>query len=282
MKHKLYYVPVPYQFLQSGFTLQWDGICHVDTEPAGDGLGDTTPQPSGDSGNADLASLQAQLQELQKQNQAYSGIIEKLRPVERNYKKLEAILGDTDPEKLQQLREADQRLKQQQDEINAKILEAQNKTAAEYKQQIEAIQKENQQLSETKRKTDLTFELFKAFNVSDGIGDSFEGFLDLSMRYFDRNQEGTLQVKDDLGKQVIFKGEDGERRPATPAEFMKMLAADDLEDYQFSNKRLMQYSFNAYNQSKGAGLPANNGHDIPKNLSELPQSELFRYAFKEQ
>jgi hypothetical protein len=263
----------PFSFIRAGFDLGWDGICHVDPEPS-----DPGPVPD----NGGVGDLQSQINELQKQNQAYAGIIEKLRPVERQYKKLEALLGDTDPEKLQQLREADTRLKQQEEVLQAKILEAQNKTAAEYKQQIEALQKQNSSFQETAEGQKLTFDIFRAFNLSEGIGDRFEGFMELSKRSFERTTGGEIHVKDDAGKQVTFKDEQGNVRPATPAEFMKLLASDDLEGYTFQNKSLMQHSFAPYNRARGAGLPSGNGHDIPKNLSELPQSELFKYAFKNQ
>ena len=99
------------------------------------------------------------------------------------------------------------------------------------------------------------------------------------MRHFERVSDGSIQVKDETGKQVLFKDGKGTERLATPAEFMKMLAMDTLEGYQFSNKPLMQYSFSAYNKAMGANLPTATSVPNGRDLQEMSQSELAKHAF---
>jgi hypothetical protein len=260
------------RFLADGF---WDGVCYIDVDPMGDGSGE--PQggssPSSEELMAQLAALQA---ELQNKNKA----LENSRNIERQYKKVEAILGDTNPEKLQELREADLRFKQQQEQMDKLVIEAKNSVKSEYQQQLEELRKQNTDLSTKQQQVALTFELFKEFNAADGDGTKFDGFVTLSQGLFHRTESGELQVKDARGRLVTTKDDDGNVRPAAPREFMKLLIAGKLDkDYDIPNSDFLKLSFSPYNKAMGAGLPNGNAAPLPKDLASLSQSQLGSLIF---
>jgi hypothetical protein len=265
------YSPVNSRYAADGF---WDGVCRVETEPvdagAGDNLGSGTP-PGDD--------LAAQLEALQNQLAAKEKALANSRQVEKNYRRLEAIVGDTNPEKLQELRDADQRLKQEQSDRERMIIEAKNSVTAEYKGTIDELQKQNSTLSSEREKIKMTFDLFKEFNQAEGDGTKFDGFVTLAQGLFERTDSGAIQVKDANGRTITTKDEDSTLRPATPREFMKLLIAGKLEEYNIPNADFLKMSFAPYNKAMGAGLPSTNGAPMPKDLGSLSQSQLGSLIF---
>jgi hypothetical protein len=261
------------RYVADGF---WDGICHVDVDPPGDGTApplDTPAPTGGDDANSQLESLRSELAAKQK-------ALDNARQIERRYKSLEAIVGDTNPEKLQELRDAEQRLKQEQAERERLIIEAKNQVTSEYKSHIDELQKLNTKLASEQQQVALTFELFKEFNQAEGDGTKFDGFVTLSQGLFHRTDSGEIQVKDAKGRIVTTKDEDSTLRPATPREFMKLLIAGKLDnDYDIPNADFLKMSFAPYNKAMGAGLPSGNGAPMPKDLSSLSQAQLGSLIF---
>lgn len=245
----------------------------VETDPPG--------EENGGSGSApNLETLQQQLSELQQKTSGQQELIEKLRGFERQYKSLEAIVGETNPDRLQQLREAESKLKEAQAAEQQKILDARNAAADEYTGQITKL---TTQLSEAQQKAaqvETTYELFQAFNGNGGIGDRFQGFVGLAGGNFERDNNGKLQVRDDAGNLVVFKPKEGPDRVASPAEFIKMLGANQLEGYQFNQLSMLQLTLEAYNKSSGSGLPGDNGIPVGVDIHKMSQANLGEMAFK--
>lgn len=260
------------RYIADGF---WDGICRVDVDP---------PSENGAPLEPDTLTQQfqgmEQLEALKAELAAKEKALANARQIERRYKSLEAIVGDTNPEKLQELRDAEQRLKQEQAERERMILEAKNQVTSEYKGHIDELQKLNAKLTAEQQQVSLTFDLFKEFNQAEGDGTKFDGFVTLSQGLFHRLDSGEIQVKDAKGRVITTKDEDSTLRPATPKEFMKMLIAGKLDnDYDIPNADFLKMSFAPYNKAMGAGLPSGNGSPLPKDLSSLSQSQLGSLIF---
>lgn len=256
------------RYVADGF---WDGICRVDADPPGD-VGEPAPS-AGDDVAAQIEALKAELA-------GKEDALAKSRQFERRYRSLEAIVGDTNPEKLQELRDAEQRLKQEQAERERLIIEAKNQVTSEYKGHIDELQKLNAKLTAEQQQVLLTFDLFKEFNQAEGDGTKFDGFVTLSQGLFHRTDSGEIQVKDAKGRIVTTKDEDSTLRPATPREFMKLLIAGKLDnDYDIPNADFLKMSFAPYNKAMGAGLPSGNGAPMPKDLSSLSQAQLGSLIF---
>jgi len=243
-----------------------------------------TPQPTGEAGEAETLKM---LQNLRAELDAKEKALANSRKIERQYKSIEALLGTTDPEKLQQLREAEQLRQQQESQMEEQLAAAKAAALEGIKPTLETLKKEKVTLEEataTLKKDNQQikdqFEIFKAFNGADGIGSRFDGFIDLAARYFNRGDNGALQVKDSLGNVVQIE-ESGAEAPATPAQFMKLLAKGQLpEKYVFSSLELIQQAFPPANQSQGANLPTSSGFATGKALHEMSQAELAKHAFK--
>ena len=268
----------PKWYIADGF---WDGICRVDPDPAGDGGGvgggDPGPVPSAGGGGDDiaarLASVEAELAAKQK-------ALDNARKFERRAQQLEGIVGNLNPEELIKLRDAETRLQQQQSEMDKKLIEAKNSVTSEYQQQLEELRKQNTTLSSEQEKTRMTFDLFKEFNQAEGDGTKFDGFVTLSQGLFQRTDSGAIQVKDAQGRLVTTKDEDGNLRPASPREFMKLLISGKLDnDFDIPNADFLKLSFSPYNKAMGAGLPSGNGAPMPKDLASLSQSQLGGIVF---
>lgn len=260
-------------YIADGF---WNGICRVDVDPPSEGgasLEADIQTPTGGFSQSEIEALRAELAAKQK-------ALDNARQIERRYKSLEAIVGDTNPEKLQELRDAEQRLKQEQAERERLIIEAKNQVTSEYKGHIDELQKLNTKLASEQQQVALTFELFKEFNQAEGDGTKFDGFVTLSQGLFHRMDSGEIQVKDAKGRIVTTKDDDGTLRPAMPREFMKLLIAGKLDnDYDIPNADFLKMSFAPYNKAMGAGIPSGNGAPMPKDLSSLSQAQLGSLIF---
>lgn len=258
-----------HHFSSDGF---WDEVSHAETDPpAGD-----PPSPGG-GGN----DLEARLQALQAELDGKTKALQSAREYERQAKRMEALLGTTDPEALQKLRDAEQSMKQQQEQHQQAILEAQNQVSSKYEKQLQEYQQKNQTLAQQLEQTRIKSELFQHYSAAEGIGTDFEGFLSLAQPLFHQTDSG-LVVKDATGKQINIKDAEGNYRPATPKEFMQQLASGKLDDgeYTIPNKRLMQHTFAPFNKAMGAGLPSGNGLPTGKSYQEMSQAELAKHAFK--
>lgn len=255
------------------------GIEPVAVPPVAAVTPQSTDGPDGDT----LKSLQSLRAELDAKDKALANS----RKIERQYKTIEALLGTTDPEKLQQLREAEQQRQQQEAQIEEQLAAAKQAALEGVKPTIESLRKEKVTLEETtatlkenNQQIKDQFEIFKAFNEADGIGTRFEGFIELASRYFERGEQGALQVKDAMGN-VIHVEKDGAEAPATPAQFMKLLSKGQLPDkYVFASMDMIQLAFPPANQSQGANLPTSSGFATSKALQEMTQAELAQHAFK--
>lgn len=242
-----------------------------------------TPQSTdGDDGDT-LKSLQSLRAELDAKDKALANS----RKIERQYKSIEALLGTTDPEKLQQLREAEQLRQQQESQIEEQLAAAKAAALEGIKPTLESLRKEKTTLEETtstlkkdNQQIRDQFEIFRAFNEAGGIGTRFEGFVELASRYFERGEKGALQVKDTMGN-VVHIEKDGAEVPATPAQFMRLLSKGELpEKYAFTSVDMIQLAFPPANQSQGANLPTSSGFATGKPLQEMTQAELAKHAFK--
>ena len=86
----------------------------------------------------------------------YQAVIDKLegkekalsdsRKIERQYQRLRAEFGELNPDRLQELNEIEKKYQQSEAAKEQQILAARNEVAGEYKPQLEALGKENQQL----------------------------------------------------------------------------------------------------------------------------------------
>lgn len=248
----------------------WQILCAT-PDPIGEGGG-------GGGGELTVEALQAQIAELQQQNQGYAKLVGKLRPIEDKYQKLESLLGTADPAKLIELKNAEAQLQQQAAEIERQVAAAKIEVSSTYQDQIKALNTRVEAAAQQSQQTQLTFDIFKAYNANGGIGDRFDSFMQLAQGNFRYAEDKSLQVVDDTGKLLIASDDTG-NRPASPADFMKMLAANKLEGYQFGRASMLQLTLEAYNKASGAGIPANNGYNSGKAFSEMSQSELSKYAF---
>jgi len=241
----------------------------VDPEP----IEDIPPGGGTPAVDPRIADLEAKLQ-------SYEGIIEKLRPVERNYKKLEAILGDTDPERLQQLRDAESKAQMQESQIEQQLLAARNEVAKEYEPRIQDLNSQLDERDKRMKEIDREYQLYQEFNRNEGIGKKFKTFMRLASDYVTEKSDGSLQVVDEAGKQVIYKDKDSGDRVASPGDFMKMLASGaSMESYQFTDLDSLRTTFEPYNKAQGVNLPSSNGLPSGKALHEASQSELAKVAF---
>ncbi len=251
----------------------------IDDQPPGEGEG-------GGSGGVNVAALQSELAQLREQIDGQKNLIQTLRGFERQYKTVSGVLGDLDPERLENLKRTDERLAQQQQHQEQQALEIRQQVASEYDPKIQALNKEKQTLQDELGAVNLTFDLFRDFNANGGIGSRFQSFMKIAGGNFERNQEGGIQVRDDAGNLVIYKDPDtkpGEssERVATPADFLKMLANGDVAkgSYRFNELEMLSLTLEAANKSSGAGLPTNSGYNTSKPLQDLSQNELGKMAF---
>ncbi|MEL7494636.1 MAG: hypothetical protein AAGJ95_11835 [Cyanobacteria bacterium J06554_11] len=254
--------------------------CSIDTDPPSDGGeggggggGAGEPQP-------DISALQTQLTEYKKVINNYRQKESSYESALRQQKRMEALLGDISPDKLVELRDAENKLASAKEQQEQRLLEERNAVASEYKQQIEQLNQKTSQYEQEIAGQRKEYELFKAFNANGGIPERFNGFVRLAADNFKRAQDNSMQVFDDTGKLVIFNDKNGDRA-ATPADFLQMLASGQLdESYTFNDLELMKLTTQAYNKSSGSGLPSNNGYNASKPLSEMSQTELAQIAFK--
>lgn len=252
--------------------------CIDDTPPSDDLSG------TGGGGGVDVVALQAQVKELQEANQAKDGIIQKLRPIERKWN---TVAGGLSEQRLEELKIADQRLAELQQQQEQSALKIRQEVASEYDPKIQGLTKEKEQLTSRLQQTQLTYDIFREFNANGGIGSRFEAFTQLAGKNFERNKEGHLQIRDDAGQLLIYKDPDAKagselERVATPADFMKMLADGTIvkSNYQFNQLEMLQLTLEAHNKASGAGLPGNPGYNGTKPLQEMSQAELGKLAFK--
>lgn len=240
------------------------------------------PSPPAEAPTApvDVEALQAQIAALQAEVQAKTTVVEKLRPFERNWKK---IAGDLSPERLSALQEAEQRLAESQQQRQALEDQLRDAAAQEYTPQI---QQRDAQIAELKARADaaeLRYNLSTAFTQNGGIGPHFEGFLELASGNVKPSEKGQLSVYDDLGNMVMVTDPNTKQdRAATPGEFVKMIANGSLEKsgYVLSKLPLLKYTVEAYNKSSGSDLPRQTGNNKTPALGDLSQAELAGLAFK--
>lgn len=258
------------KFFFDSASLPWLTIDPDPADPgndAGGGVVDPDPNP--------------EIEQLRREAESYKGIVEKLRPIERQYKRLEALVGTTDPEKLQELRDAEQRYQQSQSDVESKVLEARNAVTADYEGQLKELNTKVQQY-ETKAQQQATeYELFRAFNSTEGEGPKFKSFVKLAGEYFERDSSGNLKVHDENGAPIIYSDKTTGDRAASPEDFMKMLVSGELDEkYRFSDIESLKRMFAPYNKAMGAGLPTRNGVPSGKALQDMSQAELGKLAFK--
>lgn len=249
--------------------LIWDGWNSVEGDP-----------PAADEGGGGAASGDPGLAEWQAKAEGLQKALENSRQFEKRYKKLEAILGDVDPDRLMKLREAENNSQRQAEEMERRILEAKNAAASEYEQQLQQAAKERQDALTQLEQVELSNEVLQAFGKAQGSSSEFQGFMTLAGSLFHRTDSG-LQVKDAAGKLITTKDESGQIRAANPAEFMNLLVQGKLDnEYQIPSINLLKMAFTPYNKARGAGLPSGNGAQPSKPFSEMSQAELAQYAFK--
>lgn len=248
----------------------------IDPEPpAGEGL------PAG-SGGPSVESLQQQIAQLQQEIASKDGIIGKLRPIERKWN---TVAGGLSDDRLEELRTADQRLAELQQQQEQVELEIRQRVASEYDPKIQGLTKEKEALSSQLEDSNQTYEIFRAFNANGGIGKRFESFRKLTGGNFERNNENGLQVRDDAGQLVIYKDPDApagaNERVATPNDFVNMLASGAISksSYQFNQLDMLLYTLEAFNKAGGPLLPDRNGYNGSKPLAEMSKSELEKAAF---
>ena len=253
----------------------------IDDNPPGDGGG-------GGSGGATIESLQAEIQSLKQTAENQAGVIQNLRGFERKYKLAAEAVGDMDPSRLQQLKNAEENLAAQQRQSEDAALKIRQDVIAEYDPKLKTANSEKEALQSQLDDANLTYDIFRAFNNNGGIGSRFESFKQLAASNFERNKDGGLQIRDDAGELVIYKDPDAptgtdSERVATPADFMKMLSSGAIAKsrFQFNQLEMLQLTLEAYNKSDGPLLPGNNGYNSVKSLDEMSQGELAKLAFKQ-
>lgn len=253
----------------------------IDDTPPGEEPGSGGASPSG--GGATVEELQAQIAELRNTLAGKEEVINKLRPIERKYKTIAAGLSD---ERLQELKVADQRLAEVQSQKEQEALKIRQQVAAEYDPKIQELTKEKADLQSQLKQSQLTYQIFKAFNANGGIGSRFQSFQQLASPNFERNEKGLLQIRDDAGQLVIYKDPDAKagtesERVATPADFLKMLGDGTIGKsiYQFNQLEMLQLTLEPFNKAGGPLLPGNNGYNRVKSLDDMSQAEIGEIAF---
>ena len=238
----------------------------IDENPPSDGGGGG----GGGGGGATIESLQAEIQQLKQTAENQAGVIQNLRGFERKYKLAAEAVGDMDPSRLQQLKNAEENLAAQQRQSEDAALKIRQDVISEYDPKLKAANSEKEALQNQLADANLTYDIFKAFNGNGGIGSRFESFKKLAFSNFERNKEGGLQIRDD-------------ERVATPADFIKMLGSGAIAKsrFQFHELEMLQLTLEAYNKSDGPLLPGNNGYNSVKSLDEMSQGELAELAFKQ-
>ncbi|MEM9947801.1 MAG: hypothetical protein AAF810_17325 [Cyanobacteria bacterium P01_D01_bin.36] len=278
-----------------GINTQW---LYVDTDPPsgsdnGNAPESTDPIPSAPKPTAaqpkqpaespaspvDVEALQAQITALKAEVQAKDSVVSKLRPFERNWKK---VAGDLTPDRLTELQQSEQKLleAQQQQQLEDQYRDA---AAQEYTPKIQEKDSRIQALESKLAAVEMRYNLSTAFSQNGGIGQHFEGFLELASGNFKSSEQGRLNAYDDFGNMVMVTDPKTKQdRAATPGEFVKMISNGSLEKsgYVLSKLPLLKYTVEAYNKSSGSDLPRQNGNSTTANLDDLSQSELAGIAFK--
>ena len=149
----------------------------------GTGVGEVPVAPLGEDkpADVDVNALLEQISALQTQNDKSEALVQKLRPFERRWNQ---VAGDISPDRLQELKDADQRLAQIQQEQEQKVLairtEVTKEITGEYQPKLDTLTEENRKLTTDLSKAELRYDIFKAFQFNGGIGDRFNSFLTLA------------------------------------------------------------------------------------------------------
>ena len=254
-------------------------------------IDDSPPANEGDLGGggsqaaeASVEDLQAQIAQLQSTLANKDGIINKLRPIERKWNAVAAGLSE---DRLEELKQADQKLVELQSQQEQAALKLRREIAAEYDPKLQELNKQKSTLEQQLEGKNLEYDIFRAYNANGGIGEHFESFIELSKGNFERNKDGHLQVRDDAGNLIIYKDPDAKagmesERVATAADFIKMLADGTIakSKYQFRRLPMLQFAMDSYNKASGPLLPDDTGYNGVKPLGELSQTELGSLIFK--
>lgn len=240
---------------------------------------DPADEPEGGGGEITVSAEEFQALKAELENK--SKALANSREFENKYRKVEKILGDTHPEKLLELREAQRKAEQFKELEEQARLAGRNEASEEYKPQIEQFSQRALDAEAKAQQVETRFELFESFTRNEGVGKKFKTFCNLASEYIERGKDGSLRVKDENGTEVIYRDPKDGDRVATPDDFMKMLIkGEDLSKYQFTDLETLQHMFEPFNKAMGANLPTQNGIPSNKPLHEMTQQERAKYAFK--
>lgn len=240
----------------------WDGINRVETDPPVEESTDETPiAVPPDPPSDDVAKLKAALE---KERQ----VRKEAEKAARQLKALEAALGDTDPEKLAEMRANAERLQRVEDERAQ--LEAQITARYEQEKQ-EALEAERRQLRTAQQELEalkLETACRDAYINAGGRPEAFADFYAIVSRQITKDQQGEYRVQEG-GKTLYLNNEpwldDDDPRKGKPysiADLMESASRSPIRSPYFRPK----------NQSSGSGVFGGGygaSSDKPKDPKQL-------------
>lgn len=243
---------------------------------------DPTPPAETTYTAEDFQALQAQVEALTQDKTKLTGVIENLRKSEKGYKTVKAILGDTDPEKLQEYVTAEERARTAQEKTEQQVLLARQEVEAEWKTKLDESSSQVSKLQQQIVNSKIEQDLLRAYTQNGGIYQDFGTFHLLAQGNVSYNQKGAVEIRDDVGELLIFRPADPKEteRQASLGDFMTMVADGQIDKYQFRHSTGMKRCMEAYNKSSGANLPGSNGTGGKDGWKNLEGDALWQAAFQ--
>jgi hypothetical protein len=183
------------------------------------------------------------------------------REFERKYKRYQAVLGDTAPERLKELMDADQRSAEIEQNLESRLLEERQRVEREKQAQLDEVRSEADKARDLAAQVTKRYDVFRAYNQKGGLPPRFESFAALSEANISYDKEGSVEIRDDAGKLLTFKPKDlkEQERKASLEDFIEMVSSGGIDEYKFQHAEAMKLCMEVYNGSSGSGLPSING-----------------------
>lgn len=229
----------------------------------------------------EFQALQAQVDSLSQDKEKLSGVIGNLRPFEKKYKTVAAVLGNTDPEKLQELVASEEKARSMQEDLDQRILLARQETSGEYQKQIDEMEMKLKKAQSQEASVAKEYQIFQSYNQNGGNPEEFASFALLASQNVGQSNDGKSEIRDDNKTLLIFKPSDPkeQERPATLNDFMTMIADGQIDKYEFRHSTGLKRCMKAYNQSSGAGIPGSSSGGKSEGWKDQTGDALWNSAF---
>lgn len=232
---------------------------------------------------SDYQALQAQVEALDQDKEKLTGVIENLRKSEKGYKTVKAILGDTNPEKLQEYVAAEEKARTMEERREQDILAARKEVKTEYQAQLDEANAKAEKAIAQAVSQKKEQQILRAYTQNGGINEDFVTFATLAEGNVEYNNKGTIEIRDDANVVLMFKPSDPkeDERPATLEDFMVMISDGQIDRYQFRHAKGLKRCTEAYNKASGANLPGSSSANGRENWRNLEGDALWAAAFKD-